>query len=282
MAADRQLRQGDFALDDRAPVGEEAPRRFALGRAPGDRAAVLGDDGRLDGARRRGRIAAHGGAKAVRRSAARARAAGGARRSRRPDERGFRATRLRTGGQAQRRQQRELGLGGDDGASARDVPPIGRYPRGVGENVDLARVGRAEPRHAGRRVGFREDERRARGDARAVGDGQADVGDRIVGGVDERAPDLALPRLGQAQRGRSRAAVEGEGDAIDAVRRRRRENRDENVAVRLLPLRGRGQRPFGVAPFDVGQAGFVERLARQPESRARARDARAAPWPSVP
>ena len=51
MAADRQFRQRDLALVDRAPVGELTARAASLSaRAPGDRAPVLGHDARLDDA----------------------------------------------------------------------------------------------------------------------------------------------------------------------------------------------------------------------------------------
>ena len=204
MAADRQVRQGDFALCDRAAVGEDEPPRFARRRAPGDGPAVLGGDARLDRPLRRGGIAARGGDKrSVEASHERARQAA---RAGLLDETGeaFARLGLRTRGQAQRREQRQLGLAGDDGASPRDVPPLGRYAGGGGEGVDLARVGRAQPRHVRGNVGFRQDQRRARAEARAVGDRQGSAVDRIVAGVDERAPDLARPRH-RAGRARRRA-----------------------------------------------------------------------------
>ena len=147
--------------------------------------------------------------------------------------------------------------------STRDVPPVAGDAGRFGEGFDLAR--RRRPHARRRRVDFGERERRAAGDAHAVGERRRGVDDGIVVGVEDDAPRLVRARVGQAQPKGVRAAIEGDEDAVDAAARARRQADDQHVALGRLPLRGLGQRPVGVAPLDVERAAFADRRGVEPD-----------------
>ena len=114
VAADRQVGQGDQPFEDRPPVGERDAARFARLGAERQRAAVFGQDRRVDRPRRFGRVGAQ------RHEARRVEAADvghrQASRARLGDELGeaLAHLRLRRGGKAQSLQQRKLRLGRND------------------------------------------------------------------------------------------------------------------------------------------------------------------------
>ena len=189
MAADRQGRQVDRrARRSRARRRAYGAARFASARAPGDglgrpRSTTVSSMRAL----RRGGIGAHGDGK---RSSKRRTSENGRRRAPVSSMRRREALarlRLRAGGQPQRRQQRELGLRRDDRVLARDVPPFGGNAGGVGESVDLARVGRARAWTAAPAPRLpRGSASRARRCARGRRSGRTSVGDRVVACIDER------------------------------------------------------------------------------------------------
>ena len=99
-------------------------------------------------------------------------------------------------------------------------------------------------------------------EALAVGDGERTLRRIGIVAVDERAPRHAGARLRQAELRLLVGPVHGDRDAIDAAVMRSGEDRNERRAGRVVPLRLR-HRPFGVSPFDIGQAGRVELFAGQ-------------------
>ena len=154
MAADRQVRQRDRPLLDRAAVGKGDPGALAGADPPFEDLSVLALDPGLRACRR---VAQRDG---ERRVGAQRQRIGDAAAARLVDQAAQAVARLRFAArlEPERRQERDLGLRRDDGALAADVPPFAGDSGGARERVDGFGGWRTAAKSSAWRRAFGEDE----------------------------------------------------------------------------------------------------------------------------
>lgn len=169
--------------------------------------------------------------------------------------------------QPHRREQRALRIGADDVALAPDVPPSVGNAGSRGDSVEYLRR-HARSSSPGRRVRFfRNDDQRSRRNLRGSGCAiLRGVTLRRQRSVDAPTPREAIARIRPQYGYGPYSGIEGDRDTIVClcIRPARMQDCDDGAKLRICPVTAENRATIRMAPLDIRNAAFVDRLAAEP------------------
>ncbi len=150
-------------------------------------------------------------------------------------------------GQAHRRQEGRLCVGGDHMTVAPDSPPLGGDAGGGGQARQGFRIGGPGAASSGRGLPQHQDRARRDGDG-VISRGPAAC---VVRAVAKQRPGEAFARLRQDQSLRESPAVDRQDHAIQPILCRRHKDHDERLPLGIVPVRRRKLCAVRLAPGHI-------------------------------